>query len=196
MLWLMLHSSYYILYIHIRPSIPYIVGALSCIWGLLMRVFSGTGNAKYYRIFDRLSRHFECSCWRVACVIELITVSNLVNLVPMAFLVVARELRKTLVKYDEISGEVRQAISELSRELSTNEIALFSIVLSAEFGQKNLHSTENKSKKYINIKIFLQNFKCSGTTAKDLVISAKISEVNVIFNVILMFEVSRLPATC
>ena len=34
------------------------------------------------------------------------------------------------------------------------------------------------------------------TTAKDLVISAKISEVNVIFNVILMFEVSRLPATC
>ena len=59
-------------------------------------------------------------------------------------------------------------------------------MLSAEFGQKNLHSTENKSKKYI----FLQNFKCSGTTAKDLVISAKISEVNVIFNVILMFEVS------
>ena len=29
--------------------------------------------------------------------------------------------------------EVRQAISELSRELSTNEIALFSIVLSAKF---------------------------------------------------------------
>ena len=42
--------------------------------------------------------------------------------------------------------EVGQAISELSRELSTNEIALFSIVLSAEFGQKNLLSTENKSK--------------------------------------------------
>ena len=58
-----------------------------------------------------------------------------------------------------IPEEVRQAISELSRELSTNEIALFSIVLSAEFGQKNLHSTENKSKKNINIKIFLQNFK-------------------------------------
>ena len=92
--------------------------------------------------------------------------------------------------------EVRQAISELSRELSTNEIALFSIVLSAEFGQKNLHSTENKSEKNINTKIFLQNFKCSSTTAKYLVISAKISEVNVIFNVILMFEVSRLPATC
>jgi hypothetical protein len=31
--------------------------------------------------------------------------------------------------------EVGQAISELSRELPTNEIALFSIVLSAEFGQ-------------------------------------------------------------
>jgi hypothetical protein len=92
--------------------------------------------------------------------------------------------------------EVRQAISELSRELSTNEIALFSIVLSAEFGQKNLHSAENKSEKNINTKIFLQNFKCSSTTAKDLVISAKICEVNVIFNVILMFEVSRLPATC
>jgi hypothetical protein len=91
--------------------------------------------------------------------------------------------------------EVGQAISELSRELPTNEIALFSIVLSAEFGQKNLHSTENKSRKNINIKI-LQNFKCSSTTAKDLVISAKISEVNVIFNVILMLEVSRLPATC
>jgi hypothetical protein len=96
-----------------------------------------------------------------------------------------------------IPEEVGQAISELSRELSTNEIALFSIVLSAEFGQKNLHSTENKSRKNININIFLQNFKCSSTTAaKDLVISAKISEVNVIFNVILMFEVSRLPATC
>jgi hypothetical protein len=53
--------------------------------------------------------------------------------------------------------EVRQAISELSRELSTNEIALFSIVLSAEIGQKNLHSTENKSRKNINIKIFLIN---------------------------------------
>ena len=25
MLWLILHNSYYILYIHIRPSIPYIV---------------------------------------------------------------------------------------------------------------------------------------------------------------------------
>ena len=72
-------------------------------------------------------------------------------------------------------------LSELSRELSTNEIALFSIVLSAEFGQKNLHSTENKSKKKINIKIFLKNFKCSCTIAKDLVISAKLSEVNVIF---------------
>jgi hypothetical protein len=84
--------------------------------------------------------------------------------------------------------ELRQAISELSRELSTNEIALFSIVLSAEFGQKNLHSTENKSR--------MQNFKCCSTTAKDLVISAKISEVNVIFNVILMFEASRLPVTC
>ena len=60
MLWLMLHSSYYILYIHIRPSIPYIVGALSCIWGLLMRVFSGTGNAKYYRRIWRpkLAEHF------------------------------------------------------------------------------------------------------------------------------------------
>ena len=92
--------------------------------------------------------------------------------------------------------EVGQAISELSRELSTNEIALFSIVFSTEFGQKNLHSTENKSRKNINIKIFLQNFKCSSTTAKDLVISAKISKVNVIFNVILMFEVRRLPATC
>ena len=98
--------------------------------------------------------------------------------------------------YTNYTEEVRQAISELSRELSTNEIALFSIVLSAQFGQKNLHSTENKSKKNINIKIFLQNFKCSSTIAKDLVISAKISEVNVIFNVILMFEVSRLPATC
>jgi hypothetical protein len=90
-----------------------------------------------------------------------------------------------------LTEEVGQAISELSRELSTNEIALFSIVFSTEFGQKNLHSTENKSRK-----IFLQNFKCSGTAAKDLVISAKISEVNVIFNVILMFEVRRLPATC
>jgi hypothetical protein len=92
--------------------------------------------------------------------------------------------------------EVRQAISELSRELSNNEIALYSIVLSAEFGQKNLHSTENKSEKNINIKILLQNLKSSSTVATDPVISANISEVNVIFNVILMFEVSRLPATC
>ena len=45
------------------------------------------------------------------------------------------------------SEEVGQLISELSREFSTNEIALFSIVLSAEFGQKNLHSMENKSEK-------------------------------------------------
>ena len=95
-----------------------------------------------------------------------------------------------------VPEEVGQLISELSRELSTNEIALFSIVLSAEFGQKNLHSTENKSEKNINIKILLQNLKCCSTTTKDLVISAKISEVNFIFNVILMFEVSRLPATC
>ena len=92
--------------------------------------------------------------------------------------------------------EVGQLISELSRELSTNEIALFSIVLSAEFGQKNLHSMENKSEKNINIKIFLQNIKCCSTTTKDLLISAKICEVNFIFNVILMFEVSRLPTTC
>jgi hypothetical protein len=63
---------------------------------------------------------------------------------------------------------IGQLISELSRELSTNEIALFSIVLSAEFGQKNLHSTENKSEKNINIKIFLQNLKCCSTTTKDL----------------------------
>ena len=91
---------------------------------------------------------------------------------------------------------VGQLISELSRELSTNEIALFSIVLSAEFGQKNLHSTENKSEKNINIKIFLQNLKCCSTTTKDLVISAEISEVNFILNVIFMFEISRFPATC
>jgi hypothetical protein len=48
--------------------------------------------------------------------------------------------------------EVGLLISELSRELSTNEIALFSIVLSAEFGQKNLHSTENKSEKILILK--------------------------------------------
>jgi menaquinone-dependent protoporphyrinogen IX oxidase len=89
------------------------------------------------------------------------------------------------------SEEVGQLISELSRELSTNEIALFSIELSAEFGQ-----TENKSEKNINIKIFLQNLKCCSTTTKDLVISAEISEVNFIFNVILKFEISRLTATC
>jgi hypothetical protein len=50
--------------------------------------------------------------------------------------------------------EVGQAISELSRELSTNEIALFSIVFSAEFGQKNLHLTENKSRKNINTRSY------------------------------------------
>jgi hypothetical protein len=103
-------------------------------------------------------------------------------------------LQTTALK--SLTEEVGQAISELSRELSTNEIALFSIVLSAEFGQKNLHLTENKSRKNININIFLQNFKCSSNFGKDLVISAKISEVNVIFNPILMFEVSRLLATC
>ena len=74
-------------------------------------------------------------------------------------------LWKRLIPLDlSKTEEVRQAISELSRELSTNEIALFSIVLSAEFGQKNLHSMENKSRKNINIKIFLQNFKCCSTT--------------------------------
>ena len=104
--------------------------------------------------------------------------------------------KKTAKSYYLMSEEVGQLISELSRELSTNEIALFSIVLSAEFGQKNLHSTENKSEKNINIKIFLQNLKCCSSTTKDLLISAKICEVNFIFNVILMFEVSRLPTTC
>ena len=88
--------------------------------------------------------------------------------------------------FPPVPEEVGQAISELSRELSTNEIALFSIVFSEEFGQKNLYSTENKSRKNINIKMFLKHFKCSSTAAKNLVISAKISEVNVIFNVILM----------
>ena len=56
---------------------------------------------------------------------------------------------------EETPEEVRQAISELSRELSTNEIALFSIVLSAEFGQKNLHSTENKSCKISSVVVLL-----------------------------------------
>ena len=37
---------------------------------------------------------------------------------------------------------------------------------------------------------------CGGTTTKDLVMCAKMSDVNAIFNVILMFEVSRRPATC
>ena len=62
--------------------------------------------------------------------------------------------------------EVGQAISELSRLLSTNEIALFSIVLSAEFGQKNLHSTENKWEKILILKfsckissVVVENFK-------------------------------------
>ena len=41
--------------------------------------------------------------------------------------------------------EVGQAISELSRELSTNEIALFSIVFSTEFGQKNLACTKRRN---------------------------------------------------
>jgi hypothetical protein len=69
-------------------------------------------------------------------------------------------------------------------------------VLTAEFGQKNLHSTENKSEKNINIKIFLQNLKRCSTTTNDLVISAKMPEVNFIFNIILMLEVSRLHAKC
>jgi hypothetical protein len=84
-------------------------------------------------------------------------------------------------------------ISELSRELLTNENALFAIVLQYlhNLDSKNLHSVENKSRKNINIKIFLQNVKCSSTTANDLVISAKFLGVNVIFNIILMFEVRR-----
>ena len=48
--------------------------------------------------------------------------------------------------------EVGQAISELSRELSTNQIALFSHRVLKEIRAKNLHSTRNKSKKNINIK--------------------------------------------
>jgi hypothetical protein len=65
---------------------------------------------------------------------------------------------RDLREQDGGAEEVGQAISEFSREFSTNEIALFSSVLSAEFGQKNLHSTENKSRKNINIKIFLSKF--------------------------------------
>ena len=49
-------------------------------------------------------------------------------------------------------GETSRELS-LSRELSTNEIALFSIVfnISAQFVQKHLHSTENINRKKIFI---------------------------------------------
>ena len=86
--------------------------------------------------------------------------------------------------YSERSEEVGQLISELSRELSTSEIALFSIVfISAVFGQKNLHSTENKSEK-----ILILQFSCK-ISSVVVVVLLIFSEVNVIFNVILMFEV-------
>ena len=60
-------------------------------------------------------------------------------------------------------------------------------MFSAEYGKINREKTL--------ILKFLQNFKCSSTTAKDLVISGKISKVNVIFNVILMFEVRRVDSS-
>ena len=44
------------------------------------------------------------------------------------------KLKNEAAIYWPISKEFRQAISELSRELSTNEISLFSIVLSARVG--------------------------------------------------------------
>ena len=50
--------------------------------------------------------------------------------------------------------EVGQAISELSRALSTNEIALFSHRVSEKFWLKFLHSSRNKSRKNIHTQIF------------------------------------------
>jgi uncharacterized membrane protein YwaF len=91
--------------------------------------------------------------------------------------------------YSERSEEVGQLISELSRELSTNEIALFSIVfISAEFGQKNLHSTEIKINRK---KILILKFSCKISSVVVILLLLTIfSEVNFIFNVILMFEVA------
>ena len=39
--------------------------------------------------------------------------------------------------------------------------------------------------------MFSKDLTCGGTTTKDLVMCAKMSEVNAIFNVILIFQVSR-----
>ena len=66
----------------------------------------------------------------------------------------------------------------------------FLIVCSAEYRHKNLHLTQNILRKNINIKIFRTIFKCGSTTTEDLLIFAKMSEVNNIFNVILMLKVS------
>jgi hypothetical protein len=72
-------------------------------------------------------------------------------------------------------GETSRELS-LSRELSTNEIALFSIVFYINAQRtEHLHSTENINRKKIfiliqyYIKMFLvENLKCCSTTTKDL----------------------------
>jgi hypothetical protein len=59
--------------------------------------------------------------------------------------------------YSERSEEVGQLISALSRELSTNEIALFSIVfISAEFRQRKICIRRKINRK----KILILKFSC------------------------------------
>jgi hypothetical protein len=73
----------------------------------------------------------------------------------------------------------------LSRDLLTNDIALFSIVVIISGTETFAFDGKYKSQKNINIKMFLQNLKC----CRVLLLLKIFSEVNVIFNVILMFNV-------
>ena len=62
---------------------------------------------------------------------------------------------------------------------------------------KKIYIRREINKEKILILNFFERFKVWWyTTTKDLVMCAKMSEVNAIFNVILMFQVSRRPATC
>ena len=91
-----------------------------------------------------------------------------------------------------------KAISELSRELSSldqSDRSIFSLCSQIN-STKKIYIRREINKEKILILNLSERFNVWWYTTKDLVMCAKMSEVNAIFNVILMFQVSRRPATC
>ena len=70
--------------------------------------------------------------------------------------------------FGHCGGRVWVRELSLSRDLLTNDIALFSIVVIISGTETFAFDGKYKSQKNINIKMFLQNLKCCSTTTKDL----------------------------